>query len=241
MGAARNLPGQGGGFEVDGSFGFCAHCGFEHRLTGRDSAPVAEADGASAMALEDGNASGADAEDGAAVFGTLGKEEQQAVEQLKRRDREVRTHEHAHVAAGGQYVRGGIQYEYETGPDGKRYAVGGEVSIDTTPVSGDPEATIRKAQTIRRAALAPAQPSAQDRRAAAAASQMEARARQEMLTEQRQEMGEVSENTPGVLAGVEGVDAGLTDLPKASASGPPVAKLAYAHSLQESRRIDVYG
>lgn len=76
-------------------------------------------------------------------------------------------------------MRGGISYEYQTGPDGRRYAVGGEVSIDTAPES-TPEDTIRKAQTIRQAALAPAEPSGQDRRAAAAAAQMEMKARQEM-------------------------------------------------------------
>jgi hypothetical protein len=124
----------------------------------------------------------------------LSEEEQQEVERLQERDREVRTHEQAHVAAGGQYVRGGVQYEYASGPDGRRYAVGGEVSIDTSPVSGDPDATIRKAQAVRRAALAPAEPSGQDRSAAAAASQMEAKARQERL-EGKTEEGAESEGS----------------------------------------------
>ena len=88
----------------------------------------------------------------------LSKEEQQEVAKLKQRDAEVRAHEQAHIAAGGHYVRGGANYEYQTGPDGKRYAVGGEVSIDTSPVPDDPQATITKMQTVRRAALAPAKP-----------------------------------------------------------------------------------
>lgn len=109
----------------------------------------------------------------------LSEEEQREVEQLQARDREVRNHEQAHVAAGGQYVQGGPRYDFTRGPDGRRYATGGEVSIDTSPAN-TPEATIQKARVVRRAALAPAEPSAQDRRVAAQASQLENQARQEI-------------------------------------------------------------
>ncbi len=108
------------------------------------------------------------------------QQEKQAVEQLRARDREVRTHEAAHKAAAGSFAQGGPVYQYQVGPDGKRYAVGGEVNIDTSKVRNDPEATLQKAQTIRRAANAPSQPSSQDRRVAAQASQLEAEARQEI-------------------------------------------------------------
>ncbi|RMH09679.1 MAG: catalase [Nitrospirae bacterium] len=103
--------------------------------------------------------------------------------QLKARDREVRAHEAAHLAAAGSVATGGAQFTFQRGPDGQLYAVGGEVHIDTSPVPGDPEATIRKARTIRAAALAPANPSAQDRAVAAQASRMEAQARQELAQE----------------------------------------------------------
>ncbi len=103
--------------------------------------------------------------------------------ELKQRDREVRSHEQAHVAAAGQYARGGPSFEYQVGPDGQRYAIGGEVDIDTSPIANDPAATIQKAQQIRAAALAPADPSSQDRRIAAAATQMEAQARAELSRE----------------------------------------------------------
>jgi hypothetical protein len=116
----------------------------------------------------------------------LSQEEQRTVEELKRRDQEVRAHEQAHSAAAGGYARGGASYQYQPGPDGKRYAVGGEVSIDTSAVSDDPQATIRKMQVVRKAALAPAQPSAQDRSVAATASQQMSQARQE-LARQRSE------------------------------------------------------
>ncbi len=110
-------------------------------------------------------------------------EEKQEIDRLKKQDREVRNHEAAHVAAGGHHVRGGASFSYETGPDGKRYASGGEVSIDTSPVRGDPEATVRKMQAVRRAALAPANPSGQDRAVAARASQQEAAARRKAAQE----------------------------------------------------------
>lgn len=110
----------------------------------------------------------------------LSEEEQKEVEDLKKRDQEVRIHEQAHAATGGQYVTGGPTYEYEKGPDGTRYATGGHVSIDTSPIADDPEATIEKAQIIKRAALAPAEPSSTDRSVAAKATQMEQQARQEL-------------------------------------------------------------
>ena len=93
------------------------------------------------------------------------------IEELAARDREVRMHEQAHQSVGGQYA-GSMEFTYTTGPDGVRYATGGEVSISISKVPDDPEATLEKAQTIQAAALAPAEPSAQDRRVAALASQM---------------------------------------------------------------------
>lgn len=114
---------------------------------------------------------------------TLTEEEQKQVDELKARDAEVKAHEQAHIAAGGSYVRGGVSYDYQTGPDGKKYAVGGEVSIDTSPVEGDPQATINKAQVILKAALAPAEPSGQDKSVASQARQMMASARKELMAE----------------------------------------------------------
>ena len=86
----------------------------------------------------------------------------------------------AHLAAAGSYARGGMSFTYQTGPDGKRYAIGGEVGIDTSPVSGDPEATLQKAMVIQRVALAPAEPSAQDQKVAQSAIKMMAQARMEI-------------------------------------------------------------
>lgn len=127
---------------------------------------------------------------------SLSEEDQEKVKKLKERDAEVRRHEQAHIAAGGQYVQGGAQYEYETGPDGKQYATGGEVGIDTSEVSDDPTATIRKMQVIRRAALAPSEPSEADRRIAAEAQQREMKARAELQARQTDEAESGSANGP---------------------------------------------
>ncbi|MEO1716044.1 MAG: putative metalloprotease CJM1_0395 family protein [Planctomycetota bacterium] len=113
----------------------------------------------------------------------LSEADQRKVEKLKARDQEVRTHEQAHVAAAGALYRGGPNYSYRTGPDGNRYAVGGSVQIDTSEAS-TPEETITKAQQIRRAALAPQEPSSTDQAVAAKASRMEAQARAELAAEQ---------------------------------------------------------
>jgi len=99
---------------------------------------------------------------------------------LEARNRDVLAHEAAHMAAGGSYIEGGASYTYQTGPDGKQYAIGGEVSIDMSPVPGNPRATITKMMAIRAAALSPADPSGQDASVAAAAAQIEAQARAQL-------------------------------------------------------------
>jgi hypothetical protein len=100
----------------------------------------------------------------------LTPDQQKQVQELKKRDTDVRLHEAAHLAAAGGYARGGATFSFQTGPDGKQYAVGGEVQIDTSPVPHDPRATIAKMQTVESAALAPADPSSQDRAVAAQAA-----------------------------------------------------------------------
>lgn len=107
------------------------------------------------------------------------------IARLRRIDQMVRAHERAHIIAGGELVRGRANYTYRIGPDGKRYAVGGEVRIDTSPVPGDPEATLRKAEKIIRAALAPINPSPQDLRVAMKARMMALEARMEIIKEKQ--------------------------------------------------------
>ncbi|QTH70492.1 putative metalloprotease CJM1_0395 family protein [Pseudoalteromonas xiamenensis] len=113
------------------------------------------------------------------------REEQKAeaelkqIEELKDRDTEVRLHEEAHARVGGQHA-GSPSYEFQKGPDGTNYAVGGEVMIDVAEVPGDPQGTIDKMQTVRAAALAPAEPSGADRAIAADASRKIAAAQAEL-------------------------------------------------------------
>jgi len=107
------------------------------------------------------------------------QKEQQEIAELSARDREVRAHEQAHAAVAGAYA-GSTTYKFVRGPDGVSYAVSGEVSISTSAIPNDPEATIRKAQQIRNAANAPADPSPQDRSVAAQAARMESEARAQL-------------------------------------------------------------
>ena len=129
----------------------------------------------------------------------LSEEERRILNELRARDAEVRAHEQAHLSAAGPYANGAPKFEFQTGPDGRQYAVGGEVSIDASPVPGDPEATVRKAQAVKRAALAPSDPSAQDRAVAAQAAQLEVQARQEAKAEKAEENESEPENAPSSI------------------------------------------
>lgn len=175
---------------------------------------------------------------------------QQKVTELKDRDREVRLHEQAHASVGGQYA-GSPSYTFERGPDGANYAVAGEVPIDVAPVAGDPEATIRKMQQVRAAALAPAEPSGPDKAIASEASQKMVDARAEMTrqitervssdnnsgdTEQVDNSGsdaQVNQATGTQASGtVDGVSAsdGVSRVAEASVVAPPPPPRASAQS-----------
>jgi hypothetical protein len=145
----------------------------------------------------------------------LTDEERAEVEKLRRRDSEVRRHEQTHKAAAGQYASGGPTFEYQTGPDGRRYVVDGKVKIDTSEIEGDPQATIRKMQQVRRAALAPAQPSAQDRQVAAQAAAAERSAQEELARQPDDE-------APGAggLSEAPGLGREMSESPSAAASAP---------------------
>lgn len=125
----------------------------------------------------------------------LSEEESSQVDELKKRDREVKQHEQAHLAAAGGYALGGPVYEYQNGPDGKRYAVGGHVNMDTSEEK-TPEATLQKAAVLQKAATAAAEPSGQDRAVAAQAAQMAADARKEIA----QEKSKTGSDNPAVKA-----------------------------------------
>lgn len=93
---------------------------------------------------------------------------QQEVARLKAAEEKVKAHEAAHKSAGGT-IAGPISYTYTRGPDGHSYITGGEVPISVSP-GRTPQETAGRMEQVIRAALAPADPSPQDRSVAAQAS-----------------------------------------------------------------------
>ena len=134
-----------------------------------------------AFAYASASAPRSEAASSAAATGRTGlsQDDLRVIGELQTRDRAVHAHETAHMAAGAGLVTRSASYTYQTGPDGQRYAVGGEVGIDVSP-GRTPQESLAKAERIRAAALAPADPSAQDLQVAASAAQMAMEARMEM-------------------------------------------------------------
>lgn len=126
--------------------------------------------------------------------------EEEELRELEQRDSEVRAHEQAHIAASGGNARGGATFVFQTGPDGKQYAIGGQVNLDTSAIDGNPEATVRKAQTLRTAAMAPAKPSSSDMAVASAATSMEMEARAQMNEELIEENTKLQTNPDAAIA-----------------------------------------
>lgn len=168
----------------------------------------------------------------------LTESQQQQVQSLKLRDLHVKMHEAQHMAAAGAYARGGPSFIYTTGPDGKPYAVSGEVLLDTSPVPDNPEATIRKAQIIRAGALAPADPSGADRSVAAAATRMENEARAELEKKQSQNKGAAAQfAAQGSPSGESSSAAGIT---RQSAVQPGTSGRKTQNGSRESAFIQAY-
>lgn len=152
---------------------------------GEDSQTGAAADSGSGAGTDPGrsssSSSGSPSGSSSGTTLTLSPQAQQQIRTLERTDQQVRTHEQAHQAAGGPHA-GGASYTYQKGPDGKNYAVAGEVPIDVSRES-TPEATISKMETVKAAALAPADPSPQDRAVAQQADALKLQAQQEKTRE----------------------------------------------------------
>ncbi|WP_053981124.1 putative metalloprotease CJM1_0395 family protein [Marinagarivorans algicola] len=149
------------------------------------------------------------------------EQEQEEIRMLAARDREVRTHEQAHAAVGGAYA-GAPKYQFEQGPDGVNYAIGGEVPIDVGPAA-TPEQTLEKAQTVRRAAMAPSEPSPQDRQVAQEATQLEAQARQQLAAQRAQELAAKNESGSAEVS---------IDQAEIEASAEPLALNAQSASIR---------
>ncbi len=124
---------------------------------------------------------------------SLTEGELKLLEELKQVDSEIRRHEMAHIAAGGRYITSGANFSFKRGPDGKNYAVAGEVGIDTSPIPGDPQGTISKMRQIKSAALAPANPSPQDLKVASQATSATSKALSELMIMQAKEQASSNE------------------------------------------------
>ncbi len=102
-----------------------------------------------------------------------------ALQRIKNIDRNVRLHENSHASADGVQTIGTARYKYAEGPDGKLYAVGGEVTV-AVQSSGKPEDNLRAARALRSSALSSDNPSPADFAAAADAGQIEIEALSQM-------------------------------------------------------------
>lgn len=87
--------------------------------------------------------------------GALTPEQQQVIKRYNIADQEVPAHAQTHLAVPGDPAVSSAKVEYVPGSDDVRYAVGGETQINTSPASGDPQATLQLAQPMEQATLAP--------------------------------------------------------------------------------------
>lgn len=163
----------------------------------------------------------------------LSPEALQMIGELQKRDAEVRAHEAAHLAAAGPYAKGGPSFTYQQGPDGKSYAIGGSVDVDTSAES-TPQETLQKAQVIRNAAMAPANPSAQDIAVAAKASQMAADAQRQII-EQTSELNKEEQNSP--QRDVEPVSTGQGASDGGAVESPGYRVTQMQNAYQQSRNF----
>jgi hypothetical protein len=116
----------------------------------------------------------------------LNPDEKRLVKDLATRDAEVKVHEAAHQAAGGG-MTGVASYSYQQGPDGKMYAIGGEVSI-SMKASSNPEETFRNAKQLIASAMAAGSPSPQDFAVVSSARVMEMKAMQQQARKGQEEI-----------------------------------------------------
>ncbi|ARN74230.1 putative metalloprotease CJM1_0395 family protein [Oceanicoccus sagamiensis] len=164
------------------------------------------------------------------------QQEQQQIRELAARDREVRAHEQAHASVGGKYA-GSPSYTFERGPDGVNYAVGGEVPISLPSGGEDPQATLAAAEQVRRAALAPAEPSSQDRSIAATASQIANDARVEIAVEAREEQVASEESGDAAADDSDTVAAREAEQEKQAAEEARSEEQARQERLEELRAV----
>jgi hypothetical protein len=160
--------------------------------------------------------------------------DKKTIDELEKIDRQVQQHEAAHQAAAGELFRG-KSFTYKVGPDGRRYAVSGEVQIDTSAITLNPRATIAKMERIRRAASAPVDPSAQDMSVAAEAAKVEADAKTQL---QQQSFAaanpQQSGSAPIPTGTLKETDENVSSQLKSPVKSKPAGDIVLAPNLQVS-------
>ena len=168
-------------------------------------------------------------------IGELSREEQRIVSELQAADTNVRAHEAAHMAAGGG-LTSPASYTYEQGPDNKMYAVAGEVGISTSE-GNTPQESLNKAQTIRRAALAPADPSPQDLKVAAQAASMEMNARAQIMQEKMAQNSQNPNNNNETSAGNSNVNSTVNSAENSNVNSTENSNTNSTENSKENSRI----
>lgn len=87
------------------------------------------------------------------------KDYQRVIDKFENLDAKTKTHEQAHASSGTTTAP--IQYNYQVGPDGRLYATGGSVRLDTT-IPEDEGAANAKLEELKDASSAPSELSAAD-------------------------------------------------------------------------------
>ncbi len=149
-------------------------------------------------------AAGAAGNDKSALDQVQEMEIKRLTQEMARKDHEVRAEESAKAALLGRYSKGGPRYQYETGPNGERFAVSGHVPADLAPTD-DPERTLRKARTVKQANLGVGANSPEDMKIAARAMQLESTARAHLVRKGLTEV--LSVYQPGGENGTRSVEA----------------------------------
>jgi len=107
---------------------------------------------------------------------SLTLKEKMELQELQQTERNVQKHEQAHMRSARNLALSGPNYQYELGPDGKKYVVHGEINIDADISTASEEETIEKARRVQQAALAPNDPSSKDQQSAVKARIIESKA-----------------------------------------------------------------
>lgn len=92
---------------------------------------------------------------------------QRVLEKFKRLDSQTKAHEQQHASLAD--TKGAISYNYQMGPDGKLYATGGHVRLDTS-LPQDKDAALAKLDRLSKSAGAPSELSSADASIARAAN-----------------------------------------------------------------------